>query len=324
VAGGLFAGIDIGGTKISVVIASDDGRVLGRSRRKSKPERGFDGVMARVVETVDEACADAGVARATLTAAGVGAPSPILPDGTAVSAVNMGWTNVPLGQALRERLGMPTFAENDCNVGTYGEYAFAKPRRRGTLVGLFMGTGLGGGIVLNGTILRGDNALAGEVGHMTVVPDGRPCVCGKRGCLEAYSSKTGLAYEFKEAIVLQRKPSVLPSMLDEGGLDNVKSSILRRAWEEKDEVTRVALRRAARYLGIGAGNLITLLAPTTVVLGGGVMDALGEQLLPLIRESASEHAFPSASFRSASIELAALGDDAVALGAVAYADHCLS
>lgn len=320
----LFAGIDIGGTKISVVISDEDGRVLGRGRRKSKPERGFDGVMARVAETVEQACLEAGVARTSLEAAGVGAPSPILPDGTALSAVNMGWSNVPLTQSLRERLGVPTFAENDCNVGAFGEYAFAKPRRKGTLIGLFMGTGLGGGVVQGGNILRGDNSLAGEIGHMTMVPDGRPCGCGKRGCLEAYSSKTGLAYEFKQAIVLERRPSILPSLVDEGGLDNIRSSVLRRAWDDKDEVTRVALKRAARYLGIGAGNLITLFAPTTIVLGGGVMEALGSELLPLVRESAQEHAFPSASFRAASIELAALGDDAVALGAVAYAKSCLS
>jgi len=307
-----------------VVIASEEGRIVGRGRRKSKAERGFASVMARVAETVDEACLDANVSRGALSAAGVGAPSPILPDGTAVSAVNMGWTNVPLAQALTERLQLPTFAENDCNVGTFGEYALGAERRTGTMVGLFMGTGLGGGIVMGGAILRGDNALAGEIGHMTIVPDGRPCACGKSGCLEAYSSKTGLAYEFKQAILLDRKPSILPSLIDEGGLDNVKSSILRRAWDEKDDVTRVALRRAARYLGIGAGNLITLLAPTTVVLGGGVMEALGDELLPLVRESAEEHAFPRASYRAVSIELASLGDDAVALGAVAYARTCLA
>lgn len=322
--GDFFAGIDIGGTKISVVIAGEDGRVLGRARRKSKPERGFVAVMDRVTETVDEACEAAGLVRSALRAVGVGAPSPILPDGTAVSAVNMGWTNVPLGPALEERLGRPTFAENDCNVGTFGEYALPKPRRKGTLIGLFMGTGLGGGVVLNGRIVRGDNSLAGEIGHMTVVPDGRACVCGKRGCLEAYSSKTGLAYEFKHAILLERQRSILPELAGEDGLDNVRSSILRRAWDEKDEVARVALRRAARYLGIAAGNLVTLLAPTTVVLGGGVMEALGDELLPLVREAAEQHAFPSASFRAATIELASLGDDAVALGAVAYAASCLS
>jgi len=319
VASRLFAGVDIGGTKISVVIANEEGNVLGRGRRKSRPERGFSAVMERTSETVDEACADAGVPRTDLAAVGIGAPSPILPDGTAVSAVNMGWENVPLAQTLSQLLGLPTFAENDCNVGTFGEYALGTPRRRGTLVGLFMGTGLGGGMVLEGAILRGDNALAGEIGHMTVVPDGRPCVCGKRGCLEAYASKTGLAYEFKQAILLERKQSILPSLIDEAGLDNVKSSILRRAWDEKDEVTRVALKRAARYLGIAAGNLITLLAPTTVVLGGGVMEALGDELLPLVRDAAQEHAFPPASYRAASIELASLGDDAVALGAMAYA-----
>jgi glucokinase len=313
----VLAGVDIGGTKISVVIADESGHVLGRGRRKSKPERGFAGVMARVQETVDEACMNAGVLRSALSAVGVGAPSPILPDGTAVSAVNMGWTNVPLTEALSELLGIPTFAENDCNVGTFGEYTLAG--RKGTLVGLFMGTGLGGGVVKDGVILSGDHFLAGEIGHMTIVPDGRPCGCGKLGCLEAYASKTGLAYEFKQAIWLEKKASILPDLVDEGGLDNVKSSLLRRAWDERDDVTRAALKRAARYIGIAAGNLITLLGPSAVVLGGGVMDALGDELLPLVKKSAEEHAFPAASYRATAIELASLGDDAVALGAMAYA-----
>jgi glucokinase len=154
---------------------------------------------------------------------------------------------------------------------------------------------------------------------MTIAVDGRPCGCGKLGCLEAYSSKTGLAYEFKQAIWLEKKESILPSLVDEGGLDNVKSSILRRAWDERDDVTRAALKRAARYLGIATGNLITLLGPTTIVLGGGVMEALGDELLPLVQKAAEEHAFPAASYRATAIELASLGDDAVALGAVAYA-----
>lgn len=315
----LFAGIDIGGTKISVVVATKEGKVLGRGRRKSRPERGFSGMMDRVVETLEEACQSASVERTTLTAAGVGAPSPILPDGTAVSAVNLGWRKAPLKKALEERLSLPVFAENDCNVGTFGEYVWGKKRKDSTLVGLFMGTGLGGGVVMGGRIVSGDNFLAGEIGHMTVQPQGRPCGCGKRGCLEAYASKTGLAYDFKEAILLEKKASILPSLLDDEGYDNVKSSILKKAWDEGDAVVQAALKQAARFLGMAAGNLVTLLGPRALVLGGGVFEALGKELLPLVRKEAAEHAFPRASLDDTSIELSSLGDDAVALGAVAYA-----
>ena len=315
----LFAGIDIGGTKISVLITDGGGRVLGRAKKKSKPERGFRGVMDRAASTVAEACDAAGISIDDLKAAGVGAPSPILPDGTAIHATNMGWRNVPLTTSLAERLSMPVYAENDCNAGTFGEYTLGKKQRHGTLVGLFMGTGLGGGVVIDGKLITGDNSMAAEIGHMTINVDGRPCACGKRGCLEAYASKTGLAYSFKEAILLQRRESILPKLMEDAGYDNVRSSLLKRAWDEKDDVVREALRQAARYLGVAAGNLITLLGPETIVFGGGVFDALGKELLPLVKESTREHAFPPESLEDTSLELARLGDDAVALGAMAYA-----
>jgi glucokinase len=315
----LFAGIDIGGTKISVLITDGGGQVLGRAKKKSKPERGFRGVMDRTAATVAEACDAAGVSIDNLKAAGVGAPSPILPDGTAIHATNMGWRNVPLAASLTERLSMPVFAENDCNAGTYGEYSLGKKQHAGTLIGLFMGTGLGGGMVMDGKLINGDNSMAAEIGHMTVNVDGRPCGCGKRGCLEAYASKTGMAYSFKEAILLQKRESILPKLMEDSGYDNVRSSLLKRAWDEKDDVVREALQQAARYLGVAAGNLITLLGPETIVFGGGVFDALGKELLPLVKEATKQHAFPPESLADTSIELARLGDDAVALGAMAYA-----
>lgn len=315
----LFAGIDIGGTKISVLITDASGNVLGRGKKKSKPERGFFEVMGRAADTVRDACDDAGVPQDRLIAAGVGAPSPILPDGTAITATNMGWENVPLTKTLQEKLDLPVFAENDCNAGTFGEFALGKKRKQGTLIGLFMGTGLGGGMVLDGKLVTGDNSMAAEIGHMTVNVGGRPCGCGKLGCIEAYASKTGMAYAFKQAILLDKRSSILPSLTEDGSLDNVRSSLLKRAWTEKDVVVRETLKEAAYYLGVAAGNLITLLGPETIVFGGGVFDALGEELLPLVKEAAKEHAFPPPSYKDTSIELARLGDDAVALGAMTYA-----
>jgi glucokinase len=314
-----YAGIDIGGTKISALVTDGAGRVLGRGRKKSKPERGFHAVMERAVDCLAEACSEAGLTTAQLASVGVGAPSPVLPDGTAIEAPNMGWRNAPLAVTLHELLGLPVYAENDCNVGTYGEFALRGGRSAGTLVGLFMGTGLGGGIVMDGRLVTGGSSMAAEVGHMTVVVDGRPCGCGKRGCLEAYASKTGMAYAFKEAILLERRASLLAELIEEPGMDNVRSALLRRCWDEKDVVVREVVGEAARFLGVGVANLITLLGPETVVLGGGVLDALGKQLLPLVLESARMHTFPRRAFDETRLELASLGDDAVALGALAYA-----
>ncbi|MCH2111144.1 MAG: ROK family protein, partial [Polyangiaceae bacterium] len=167
-----YAGIDIGGTKISVLITDAKGNILSRSKKKSKAEKGFDAVMDRVEECVKLACEEAGIEKADLVTAGVGAPSPITKDGVAIAAPNMHWKNAPLASALSSRLGVDVFAENDCNIGTYGEYA-ARYRQDPatadqTLVGLFMGTGLGAGLVLNQKLVTGDNSMGAEVGHMTI------------------------------------------------------------------------------------------------------------------------------------------------------------
>lgn len=314
-----FAGIDIGGTKISTLITDGEGKILGRAKKKSRALKGQETVLERAAECCLEAAEAAGIKVTQLQAIGVGAPSPILPDGTAVEATNLGWKNVPVTKILSESLKRPVYAENDCNVGTYGEYALGGHGSSKMLVGLFMGTGLGGGIVKNGEILAGENYMASEIGHMTVQVRGRPCGCGKRGCLEAYASKTGMGYAFKKSILLQKKKSVLEEMVEDAGYDNIRSSLLKRAWVADDEVAKDTLRDAASYLGVGVGNLITLLGPSVVVLGGGVLEALGDELMPTVLKSAKEHTFPSRSFSDTRIELASLGDDAVSLGAMAYA-----
>jgi glucokinase len=314
-----FAGIDIGGTKISTLITDGEGKILGRAKKKSRSQKRQESVLERATSCCQEACEDAGIKIETLKAIGVGAPSPILPDGTAVEATNLGWKDVPITKILSDALRRPVYAENDCNVGTFGEYALGGHGNSKLIIGLFMGTGLGGGIVKDGKILVGENSMASEVGHMTIQPGGRPCGCGKIGCLEAYASKKGMAYGFKEGIVFQGKPSVLTELVEDGSYENIRSSILKKAWNAGDDVAQTTLREAATYLGIGVGNLITLLGPSVIVIGGGVFDALGEELMPILLGAAQEHTFPSRSYKDTRIELASLGDDAVALGAMAYA-----
>lgn len=312
----LLAGIDIGGTKIHTVIARGNGTVLGRARKKTRPERGFDGVMERVKENLLEACEEAGVGIKELRAIGVGAPSAIRADGTAVHAPNMGWRNAPLARTLSRMLHKTICAANDCDLGTFGEYAFGAGRGSKSLVGLFPGTGLGGGIVDRGRLIRGENRLAAELGHMVVVVDGRTCGCGRRGCLEAYASKTGMSAGLAERIATRQWKTTLKSQEDLLGL---RSSVLAEAYRGGDELVRDVVDEAARYLGIGVANMITILGPDTVVLGGGVFEALGRDLIGIVRTTARDHVFPPPSFKDTRIVLSRLGDDAVALGAVAYA-----
>ncbi len=316
--GELLGGVDIGATKLHAVVARPDGTVLARARKKAKGKKGFDVVMERVEACLEKACRKAGISRDELAAVGVGAPSPIRPDGTMVNAPNLGWTDAPLAPALASRLGKPVAAENDCNLGTLGEYTFGARAGAGSLTGLFVGTGLGGGIVLDGELVRGRNHLAAELGHVIVEANGRTCGCGHRGCLEAYASKTGLGHRLRREIEERGRASILTEE-ERVTLGNVRSGLLARAFDAGDPVVTEALEELAWYLGIGVANLVTTLGPDVVVLGGGVFEALGPALIERVRDSARAHTFPEVAFADVEVTLAGLGDDAVALGAVAYA-----
>lgn len=315
----LFGGVDIGGTKLLAVVADGQGKILAREKKKVRPDKGFKDVCVRSADALREACRAAGVETDALAAVGIGAPSPILPDGTAIAAPNLGWKNEPLVKTFAHALGRPVFAENDCNAGTYGEYIFGAGRGARTLAGFFMGTGLGGGLVLHGELLTGENHQAVELGHIIVVEGGRRCGCGHLGCLEAYASKAGMARKLAYEIVHQGRPSVLSALAPDGNFRALRSSALAEAWAAGDEVAVETLREAAHFLGVGVANLVTMLGPDVVVVGGGVYEALGKALLPITREAARMRTWPTSSFKDTRIVLATLGDDAVALGAVAYA-----
>lgn len=314
----LYAGIDIGGTKLHAVIATAKGRVIARARKKVGNDPSFEAVLERLHRLFGRVGKKAGVKRKAIAAVGIGAPSPILPDGTAVDAPNLGWRDVPLVRRAAELLGRPCVALNDCDAGTYGEYCFGAARGARTAAGLFMGTGLGGGLVFDGHLLRGDNQKAAEVGHMVVVKDGARCGCGRRGCLEAYASKTGMARHLAHEVGQRGRSSVLAAT-GEGDRWELRSSALAQAYVGGDPVAVEVIHQAADYLGVGVGNLITLLGPSVIVLGGGVMEALGHELMERIRSQAKGVAFPGSSFADTALRLAALGDDAVALGAAAWA-----
>lgn len=313
-----YAGVDIGGTKLHCVIGDDGGQVLARARKKTRPELGFESVIERVVELVKATCQQADVALDSLLALGVGAPSPILPDGTAVNAPNLGWKNVPVAGVLGSALGIPVGVANDCDAGTFGELGFGVARGSKSVIGLFMGTGLGGGMVIDGKLNSGGNGIAAEIGHMVVVVDGERCGCGHRGCLEAYASKTGMSRFLAHQVHCEGRHTMLTELCD-GDYTRLKSGVLQKAYAANDEVAVEMLERAARFLGIGAGNLITLLAPDMIFLGGGVMEALGQQLLPSVQKAAKEVVFPPVSCEHTKIQLGTLQDDAVALGALALA-----
>ncbi len=312
-----MVGVDMGATKVLIALVDSEGRILVREKRRTKPDKGPDLFIDRIVDGILSAIDGSGISMKRIEAIGVGAPGPLDPDrGVILSAPNLKWTDVPLKDLMEKRLKKPVFVDNDVNMGTLGEYVAGAGQGVSDLVGIFVGTGIGGGLILNGKLYRGFNKNAGEIGHMVILEDGPLCGCGNRGCLEALASRTSIVRDIRSAIE-SGESSVIPDLVD-GDLSEIRSGVLARALREKDPVAVRVLEGAARHLGVAVANIVNLLSPEVVVLGGGVMEAMGSHLLPIVQDTAKTHAFPQA-MKDVRIITAELEDDAAVLGAAELA-----
>lgn len=310
-------GVDMGATKVLIALVDGEGHILIRKKRRTKPEEGPDRSIDRIVDGILSAAGDAGIPLRRIEAIGIGAPGPLDPDrGVILSAPNLKWTDVPLKDRIEERVGRPVFVNNDVNMGTLGEYVAGAGQGVSDLVGIFVGTGIGGGLILNGALYEGFNRTAGEIGHMVILENGPLCGCGSRGCVEALASRTAIVRDIRAAIEAG-EGSMIPERI-EGDLSEIRSSMLARALQQRDPVAVRVLEGAARHLGMAVANLVNLLSPEMVVVGGGVMEAMGSHLLPIVQDTARTHAFPQA-MREVRIVAAALGDDSGVLGAAEWA-----
>ena len=320
----LFGGIDVGGTKILAMVADENGNVVSAAKKKTKGDAGFKAVCERAVATLQEAVEIENMTLGNLSAIGVGVPMSVLPDGSTPAAANLpGWKGAPLVKTMEAMTSRPCFGVNDCNAGTYAEYVYGVGKSAKTLVGLSVGTGLGGGIVFHDQLIIGENSMAAELGHVIVHEGGRICGCGHKGCLEAYASKTGMARRVLWETVMEGRKSILSQYAPDGNYATIKSSALQEAYRKGDAVAVEALNELAHYVGVGVAIYTTIFGPDLIVIGGGVFEALGKELLPKVKESARHRVFPEASFRDTKITLSQLGDHAVGLGCVAYAKSCL-
>jgi len=316
----LVVGVDLGGTKILAAVVTADGKILGQAKRKTKPETGTESVIERIVKTVDEALAGAKTSRGEVRAVGIGAPGPIDPDtGTVLMAPNLnGWENVPLAKTLSEQLGMPVFLDNDVNVGTLGEFVYGAGRGAKDVIGVFVGTGIGGGLIIGGQLRSGARHAAGEIGHMIVLAEGPYCGCGNRGCIEALASRTAIVNSLRMAMQSGRK-TTLTEALAGGGVERLSSGVLAQAWKSNDTLTVEVLTRVQYYLGLHLASLVNFLDPELIVLGGGVIEALGEDFLQPIRRVAYQHFTQRRDASQVKIVLSQLGDNAGILGAAVAA-----
>jgi len=309
-------GVDLGGTKILAGVVDADNQILGRAKRATPAKEGGPAILGAMIDCVEEALGKAGLSRGDIAAGGIGSPGPLdVNAGVILFSANMNVENFPIGPELSAAIQTPVMVQNDVRVGGYGEYKLGAGRGYRNLIAAFVGTGIGGFIVVNGQIVNGSNGNAGEIGHIVVKAGGAKCGCGARGCMEAMASKTAIANRIAKA-VKKSKPTTLGDKMARKG--RLKSGDLADAVYEADEIAIREVRRSAHYLGLGLGSLINVLAPEVVIIGGGVAGALGDPWIDLIRSSARTQMLADPE-NKIKIVRAALGDDAGILGAALMA-----
>jgi glucokinase len=309
------AAIDLGGTKIRTLVVDETGRILGVDQRPTRAADGREPVIGRIIESVHEACAVAGVRIDEVAAIGVDVPGPVDFDaGILLEAPNLhDWTNVALGPILSERLGPPTFVENDANAAAYGEFRFGAGRGLRHMLYITVSTGIGGGIIIDGKLYRGADGTAGEMGHITVEPSAERHSCGMHGCLEMLASGTAIGNAARAAAQEGRSPMLTRALAD--GMLTAKECY--DAAKAGDPVAAEILATAARYLGIGLANYINIFNPEMIVIGGGASNMF-DLLVEPAWTAATSMAFarPAQSCRIARAEL---GGDSGAFGMAALA-----
>jgi glucokinase len=310
------AGVDLGGTKIQTVIIDEGHAVIGQTRVATPKDGGPKGVADEIVATIREACGQAGIEPSALIGIGVGSPGSIdQANGTVTQAPNVtpDWTgSFPLASAIGGDLGSTNVRlGNDVNVGTEAEFHLGAGREFESLLGVFWGTGVGGGIILRGEDWAGRGS-AGEIGHIVVKMGGATCTCGRIGCMEAYAGRKAMELHARELHENGRHTKLF-KIMEKAGRENLSSGVWQKALEREDELAIELIERAIAALAAGIASAVNLLDVEAVVIGGGLGTRLGEPYVAKLREQMLPHLFVDQN--PPAVRLAALGDLGGAIGA---------
>lgn len=311
-----YIGVDLGGTNIQAGVVDASGEVISRAKAKTHADRGLDAVVERLIKLTHDVCEKADQDLESIAAMGIGAPGTVdSKRGMVTKAVNLRWNDVPLGEMLKRKLKLPVIVDNDVNVGAWGEYVCGAGKGYGDQMAIFVGTGVGGGLVINGKIYHGHHLTAGEIGHTIIHADAG---LGQR-TLENMASRTSIVNLLSQ-LIKSNHPSMLVK-LTEGDLDRIRSKVLAQAYQENDALTMEIIRRAATHLGASIASTVTLLSLSCVVIGGGVTEALGEPWVAEVKRAYRQFVFP-ADLQEVPILACQLQDDAGVIGAALIAhDH---
>lgn len=310
--------LDIGGTKVLGAVFNDQGEIIYRLKKRTK-ENGddVDNVEQIIINTVKEMMKEAKIKKNDLNAISAGAPGVIDSDaGIVFFSPNLPWRNYDIRTPIEKKFGAKFYIGNDVNCGVLGEYKYGAAQGYKNVIGVFPGTGMGGGIIINGELYTGTGFKAGEIGHMVLDPEGPLCGCGQRGCFESFSSKKGMsAYILQQ--VSRGRESYLGDKIENGVF---RSKYLKKALKMKDKVAMEAVDRACHYMAVASGSLINIFSPDLIVYGGGIMEALGDLFLGKVTDEIDKYCMPSIR-PTVELKCASLGDDSVIYGALAMIDE---
>lgn len=306
-------GIDIGGTKILVALLDGAFRIVSETKAKTKPEKGERSFLESLIGSVQQVLKDARVDRKAVLGIGAGCPGFIdSKKGIVLTSPNIPFLkNYPLARKIMEETGMPVVLGNDVQTGLYGEHQFGAARGYRHVAGIFLGTGIGGALILNGELYRGASGSAGEVGHLLVDPLGPTCGCGRRGCLEALAGRLAISAEAAVAAARQKAPH----LESKSGADwrEIKSGALAKAIRAGDRAIEDLIRQKARLVGAVMAHLVNTINPEIIVLGGGMVEAMPRLIAPEAERAMREQALPAAA-RAVKVAVARLGDYSIVMG----------
>ncbi len=307
----MYLGIDLGGTNIAVGLVDAQCKIIAKDSRPTAHPRPYQEIVRDMAELCQEITESAGYTMADIKGIGIGTPGSIDSNkGVVVYGNNLDWHNVPLAEELNRYFPeLPIAVENDANAAAFGEY-MATGGNVDSFVAVTLGTGVGGGIVLNKKIFRGFNGAAGELGHYTLVHNGEPCTCGKKGCWESYASVTALIQQTKRAIE-ENPDSLMAKSAKELGKVNGRTAF--DAAKAGDPAAQKVVDQYIAYVADGVVSVINIFEPEILVIGGGI-SAEGEYLMAPIRNHAAEFAY-SKGLPQTRLEIASLGNDAGIIGA---------
>ncbi len=306
--------LDIGGTKVLGAVFDSSDKIVRRYKKRSTESGGSQqNVQDVIISVVEELLKTTGIKKSQLNAISAGAPGVIdQANGIILFTPNLPFRNYDIRTPLEKKFGVPFYIGNDVNVGVLGEYEYGAAKGYKNVVGFFVGTGMGGGLILNGSLFTGTGFKAAEYGHMILDPEGPLCGCGQRGCLEAFSSKQGISSYIRQQAARGRKTE-MAEHVQEGVF---RSKYLKKALANHDAVTEEAIDRACHYLAIATGNLINTFSPDVVIYGGGVVEATGDLIRDKVLAEVDRYCMPTIR-PTVELKSAALGDDSNIYGSLA-------